>query len=277
MDDEVNTLISMSTQGASSWLSAFASGKEGVDITATNVPGYWVYQVEGRMLNGQASITRLAMVPRDPESPTPIKKDDVRRIPIGTIVTWVKGALRTEWENRFAKLAVEMNTHTTKQGRSWTAEHYLQVAWFAINAELSERPGGPRQAIADNWGVKKITASRWMAKARELGYLPDSPSQLAKKALSDLDAQLESTRILEELIFDKVLRAGLTQTSGQDHTTTAQLVLRTIMETSPEAAEIQSQIFVESLMDLSESPDRSIRDAANALLDALAGNDRSEP
>ncbi|MFI0412374.1 hypothetical protein [Actinomadura sp. 3N508] len=276
MEDLINAQISLNTQGASGWLTGFTSGKEGVSLTVTTIPGPWVYEVEGRLVNGRASITRVAIVPRDPENPTPITKDVVRRTPIGTVLAWVKGALRTEWEDRFRKLAAATSTHTAKQGRSWPAEHYLQVAWFAVNAELTERPGGPRQAIVDHWGVEKITASRWMAKARELGYLPTYLAPPSHPPQSDIDAQFEATRRLEEAIFDKVLRSGLTQGPGQDTSTAAQLVLNTLMGTSPEAAQIRGRIFIDYLADLIESPDKQIRDAAERFLNILDSEVDSE-
>jgi len=54
-------------------------------------------------------------------------------------------------------------------GKSWPDEHLMQVAQAYWQAEPEGRP--PRRAISERWRVSKATASRWLKRARELGYV----------------------------------------------------------------------------------------------------------
>jgi hypothetical protein len=53
-------------------------------------------------------------------------------------------------------------------------EHLERVAGFYRELCTLDHPA-PRQAVADEWGVKPSTASRWIALARRRGYLGAAP------------------------------------------------------------------------------------------------------
>lgn len=150
--EEPTALISLTgAGGASGWIYGFANGETRVQVAYSEVPGPWIYHVEGRLVQGKAAITSLAITPRDPENPAPITKDTARRTPVGSVLSRVKTALLAEWELQRARAAggevpegsrlveqvgTEAITHTVKHGRSWPAEHFMQVAWFYVVDEL---------------------------------------------------------------------------------------------------------------------------------------------
>ncbi|MFE7947362.1 hypothetical protein [Streptomyces sp. NPDC057426] len=277
MNDEATEAMSVQGDGTVGWVYAFANGSEAVEITYSDIPGPWIYSVEGRMVAGKPAITRLAIGPRDPEKPEAITRETVRRAPTGTLLGRVKSALRTKWNNKVADLHAQARIQSVKTGRSWPAGHFVQVAWFAVDAELTGR--APRQVIQDTWGVSGITASRWLARARSLGYLPDYPLTPVKCQPRVFD-YVAATRILEEQIVQKVIREGLTRTSDP---TTAKSELwevfrRTIVDNPNEAGRLRTEIFRGSLLQLAEGfPDEQIRAAAQHLHDLLVPPDEDEP
>ncbi|MBT1103100.1 hypothetical protein [Streptomyces sp. Tu10] len=273
MDDEPTEAMSITGDGTWGWVYAFANGSEAVDVTYSDVPGPWIYSVEGRMVAGKPAITRLSIIPRDPEKPEAITRETVRRAPTGTILGRVKSALRTKWNNKVANLYAQSRIQSVKAGRSWPAEHFVQVAWFAVDAELTGR--APRQVIQDMWGVSGITASRWLARARTLGYLPDYPLAPIEGGPHGYD-YVVATRILEEAIVQKVFREGLTRPSepAAIRSELGEILHRTIFGDSEEAGRLRTQIFVASLAQLAEGcPDEQIRAAAQHLHDLLAAPD----
>ncbi|MGW7064043.1 hypothetical protein ACWGHM_36845 [Streptomyces sp. NPDC054904] len=269
--------MGISGEGTWGWAYAFANGSEAVEVIYSDIPGPWIYSVEGRMVAGKPAITRLAIVPRDPEKPEAITRETVRRAPTGTILGRIKSALRTKWNDKVADLSAQARIQSVKAGRSWPAGHFRQVAWFAIDAELTGR--APRQVIQDTWGVSGITASRWLARARSLGYLPDYPLTPTKYQPRALD-YVAATRILERQIVQKVIREGLTGTS--DPTTVKselwEVFRRTIVDNPNEAGRLQTEIFLGSLIQLAGGyPDEQIQAAALQLHNLLAPPDEDEP
>ncbi|MWA08125.1 hypothetical protein [Streptomyces sp. BA2] len=146
----------------------------------------------------------------------------------------------------------------------------MQVAWFAVDAELTDR--APRQVIQDTWGVSGITASRWLARARELGYLPDYPLTPVKGRPHGYD-YVVATQILEEQIVQKVFREGFTRASNPAtvRSELGEVLHRTIFDDSKEARRLRTELFAASLTQLTEgSPDEQVRAAAQHLRDRIA-------
>ncbi|MEU9006276.1 hypothetical protein [Streptomyces sp. NPDC048551] len=269
MDDEPTEAMSIAGDGTWGWVYAFANGSEAVDVTYSDIPGPWIYSVEGRMVAGKPAITRLAIVPRDPEKPQAITRETVRRAPTGTILGRVKSALRTKWNNKVADLHAQARIQSVKAGRSWPAEHFVQVAWFAVDAELTGL--APRQVIQDTWGVSGITASRWLARARTLGYLPDYPLTPIEGRPHGYD-YVAATRILEEAIVQKVFREDLTRPSDPASVRNELwgILRRTILHDSKEAKRLRTELFATTLAQLAVgSSDEQIQSAAQHLCDLL--------
>ncbi|MGW7304421.1 hypothetical protein ACWGI1_02440 [Streptomyces sp. NPDC054835] len=264
--------LSVVGDGTSGWVYAFADGKEIVDVTYSDVPGPWIFHVQGRMVQGKPAITHLTIAPRDTDSPQAITRDTVRRAPTGTLLSRVKSALREKWSNKAADLHTQARIQSVKAGRSWPAEHYMQVAWFAIDAELTDK--APRQVIQDQWNVSGITASRWLARARKLGYLPDYPLTPADGRPTE-GHQADATRIVEEQIVGKVLQEGFVGNRHPSEISTAigAIFHRSIFGTSEQARTMRTEIFVETLANMSEEfPDNQVKAAAGQLLALLTAD-----
>ncbi|MEU4607442.1 hypothetical protein AB0F43_31035 [Kribbella sp. NPDC023972] len=277
-EEEPTAVLSVPGEAASGWVRGFANGDVDVDVTYSDIPGPWIYQVQGRMVQGKPAITRLMIAPRDEDNPTPITRDTVRRAPTGTILGRVKSALRAKWSNQVDDLVLQARIQTVKSGRSWPAEHFMQVAWFCIDAELTDR--APRQVIKDRWGVSEVTASRWLARARELGYLPDYPISPAAGRLERHDYG-ETTRLLEELIVEKVFTERLA--GGRDPSEVQSLVgeilERTVFGSSEQARAVQTAMCIQFLEEIVDRhPDEGqVRTAVEQLLDVLARETPSSP
>ncbi|MFK4116390.1 hypothetical protein [Streptomyces longwoodensis] len=273
-EEEITEIQSLVGEGSQGWTYRFVNGEEGVDLTCTNIPGDWIYRAEGRLLNGRPAITSISILPRDPRKPQPITKEVVRRTPIGTVLAKVKSALRAEWERRVKQVAAISRTHI-KAGRSWSADHYRHVAWFCIEAEL--RGVGPRQVIADHWGVNKSTASRWMAEARRRGYLPEYPVS-PRKSESFYSSWIEAQQQVDEQIFCRVLAEKVTAANspaGGDSDTLAQSLVSMLFGPSEASQRVRTSIFAEHLLHITRThPEKHVREAAQSLVAAL--NDQSK-
>ncbi|MET8208648.1 hypothetical protein ABZT51_21835 [Streptomyces sp. NPDC005373] len=264
--------LSLVGDGTSGWVYAFASGQEVVQVTYSDIPGPWIFHIQGRMVHGQPAITHLTIAPRDAEDPQPIRRDTVRRVPAGTLLSRVKSALREKWNDKVADLQTQVRVQSVKAGRSWPAEHYMQVAWFAIDAELTDK--APRQVVQDQWNVSGITASRWLARARELGYLPDYPLTPAGGRPTQ-GHQADATRIVEEQIVGKVLQEGFVGNRHLSEISTAigAILHRSIFGTSDQASAMRTEIFVETLASMAEEfPDNQVKAAAGQLLALLTAD-----
>ncbi|MFH8577148.1 hypothetical protein [Streptomyces zaomyceticus] len=286
--EEPTAMISLpGAGGATGWIYGFASGQVKVHVHYSEVPGPWIYQVEGRLLEGKVAVTSLTIAPRDPEAPIPITKDTVRRTPVGSVLARVKTALLAEWEEQRARakgkevpegsrlvqrVGTDAITHVAKQGRSWPAGHFMQVAWFYVIAELTDE--APRKMIAQHWGVSEATASRWLDKARKLDYLPSYP-EAPTRPWTDVSANHEANRDVERQVFEKVLRSGLGRlgTRAERKAEVDDIVRQTVLGDTPEAQRIRATIFSELIVELAEGyPNESVRQAANGLLEALANS-----
>ncbi|MFJ4428459.1 hypothetical protein [Streptomyces bobili] len=245
------------------WITRFASGEERVHVTFDDIPGDWVYEVQGRLVDGKPGITSLTIAPRAPDKPKSLTKATVSGTPIGTVIDRVRDALMQAWDRRPAHLVDAIRKHPPKDGRSWPPEHFLQVAWWAIEAELNGR--GPRKAIADEWKVDGDTATKWLAEARKLGYYSAHTSQ----PKPGTDTWAEATRDLAGQIFKRVLIEALAH-PAPDEAPIAELLAAALMTPTSLAEQLRTEIFFHGLADLvdGDSPD-PVRSAAAALLAAL--------
>jgi hypothetical protein len=113
-------------------------------------------------------------------------------------------------------------------GRSWPDEHFMQVAQEYWQAEADGRP--PRQAISERWSVSKVTASRWLRRARELAYLDPDQARHPRRLEPDPQTDHEdSARRLEAEIFRKIL-ANLATTAESPLREKAQALIDAIHE-----------------------------------------------
>ncbi|MEU6400723.1 hypothetical protein ABZ867_27555 [Streptomyces cinnamoneus] len=244
-------------------MARFASGEERVHVTFDGISGDWVYEVQGRLVGGKPGITSLTITLRDPDSPKSLTKADVSGTPIGTVINRVRDALKQEWDRRPAQLAAAVRKHPPKDGRSWPPDHFLQVAWWAIEAELNGR--SPRQAITGEWGVDGDTATRWLAEARKLGYYSGHPGQ----PKPGTDTWVEATRILERQIFERVLSEALAH-PAPDEAPIAGLLAAALMTPTYLAEQLRTEIFFHGLASLADGDgDDPVGSAAAALLAAL--------
>ncbi|MFF7249853.1 hypothetical protein ACFZBU_38820 [Embleya sp. NPDC008237] len=254
--------------GVAGWIMRFAGGEERVHVTFDDIPGEWVYEVEGRIVAGTVGITRLTIAPRDLDNPRSLTRAIVAGTPIDTVIERLRGALKQAWDERPAHLAAAVRKHQPKQGRSHSPEHFLQVAWRAVEGDLDGR--SPRRAITDTWNVDGDTATRWLAEARKLGYLPPGPIQPAPGT----DTWVKATGILEARIFEKALHDAL---ANPDATPIAELLATAMTTTSPLAEQLRNEAFLHCLVDLAKGdPTDPVHNAAAALLAAFQATSPTE-
>ncbi|MGW0327765.1 hypothetical protein [Nocardia sp. NPDC003183] len=262
---------------------ADADGAERVVVTYDDAPGPWKYTAEGRLVNGSPMITELLVSQRDPSAPVPITLTGLRRVQLHPILDRVKRSLKTRWENRVSQLLGDARTHVPKSGRSWPAEHYMQVAWWYIEAEADGRAA--RKAIAEHWDVQPITASRWLREARKRGYL--APYAAGKNERSDEDLwsrQRFATSTVEMSVVRAFLDRTVTGAVKDSPETALATVVDVLLTLGGEAIsratrienakeELGVQAFLEYLFAFAEQSETEVvRASAKALVDAL--NDR---
>lgn len=193
--------------GTTGWSYAIDDKGAGIELDVKDLDGGWIYHVQGTLIDQRATITSLSVKQRDPDSPKAISSVELRKAPIGVLLDRVRSALQTPWETRVQHVATQVRTHRPKEGRSRSAEHFIQVAWIYLSAQKRGAP--PRQAVAQHWGVQPVTASRWIKECRKREYLPiyrrgQSPSHDESALLTDFDA----TQQIEFQILTKVLIQG---------------------------------------------------------------------
>jgi hypothetical protein len=169
-----------------------------------SLPGPWQYHVDVASIGGVLGIVHLCVkqqnfIPSGLE--TPITSKGLRTVPLRRFLQGAREALQRQ-QGEFATHPVE--TTPPPGSRRWPAEHYLEVAREYWRAEATGQP--PRQAIATRWNVAKVTASRWLHRARELGYVdpyePHRPRRLEPDPPADY---ADFTRQLEAQIFRRIL------------------------------------------------------------------------
>ncbi|WP_157110866.1 hypothetical protein [Nocardia anaemiae] len=266
---------------------ADADGSHRVVVNYDDVPGPWVYTVEGRLVDDKAMITKLLVAQRDPAKPMPITQTGLRRVQLRLIFDRIKCALRTDWSKRVSRLLGDARTQMPKAGRSWHAEHYLQVAWFYVEAEASGR--APRQAIAKQWDVSPVTASRWLSEARKRGYLaPYLPGQTEHTAAGLWSRQRFATSTVEMSVVRAFLDRAVREAIKASPETALDTILDRLLTLGGEAIsrttatengkhELIAEAFFTYLFALAEhSETESLRSAAAALVDALVADGQTE-
>ncbi|MBF6367569.1 hypothetical protein IU469_17825 [Nocardia puris] len=262
-----------------------ADGTERVVVTYDDAPGPWKYTAEGRLVNGSPMITELLVSQRDPSVPVAITQTGLRRVQLRLILDRVKRALKSEYGNRVSQLLGDARTYMPKSGRSWHAEHYMQVAWWYTEAEADGRAA--RKAIAAHWGVSLVTASRWLKEARKRGYL--APYAPGKNERSDEDLWSRQ-RFATSTVEMSVVRSFLDRTVADAVKDSPETALSTVLDalltlggeaisraTRTENAkdELRLQAFLDCLLALAEQAETdTLHASANALVDALTDRRR---
>jgi hypothetical protein len=173
-------------------------------IQYPNIPGPWQYHVDVVPLGGVLGIAHLC-IKQKPFTPsgfeTPIT---VRSLPTVPIQRMMQGARQAHQRQLQELDEGKENLAPPVGSRSWPDEHFMQVADEYWQAEADGRP--PRQAIAERWSVSKVTASRWLKRARELGYVDPDQARHARRLEPDPQADHEhSARRVEAEIFRRTL------------------------------------------------------------------------
>lgn len=264
-----------------------ADGTERVVVTYDDAPGPWKYTAEGRLVNGSPMITELLVSQRDLSAPVAITQTGLRRVQLRLVLDRVKRALKTECGDRVSQLLGDARTYMPKSGRSWHAEHYMQVAWWYTEAEADGRAA--RKAIAEHWGVSPVTASRWLREARQRGYL--APYAAGKNERSDEDLwsrQRFATSTVEMSVVRAFLDRAVADAVKDSPETALATVLDTLLALGGEAIsratrtanakdELGLQAFFDYLFALAEQAEAGpLRASAQALVDALTADDPSE-
>lgn len=190
--------------GTTGWSYAVDDRGAGIELDVKDLDGGWIYHVQGRLIDQRPAITSLSVEQRDSDSPKAITSAELRKAPIGVLLDRVRSAMQTPWEDRVKHVATQVRTHRPKEGRSRSAEHFIQVTWIYLSAQKRGAP--PRQAVAEHWGVQPVTASRWIKESRKRQYLPTyrRSQQIPHDKSTPID-DLDTTRQIEFQIFAKVL------------------------------------------------------------------------
>lgn len=158
------------------WVDDFFEGsawfhRDGVgELEFRRLPGPWQYEVRIELVDGEPLVAALGISHKtgiQPTTRTAITSSHLRNVPMALLLRGMNKALRGDpagWAQQ-STMAIQQAS-----GKSWPAEHYLEVAEVSWEAEAEGR--APRDAIAEKWNVSKPTASRWRRRARELGFLP---------------------------------------------------------------------------------------------------------
>lgn len=195
-----------------------------VDLEYSDLPGPWIYHVHGQIVAGRAVITTLAISQRDPTNPVAITSQLLRKMPFGVLAERVKSALLASWENAVQDILAKTRTYVPKEGKSRPAEHFMQVAWFYVEAQISGRP--PRTAVQEHWKVAQVTAKRWITEARRRGYLDGATNTAPQPGLSEAERYSQATdqidRAVEVAGFTSLLNDFASRTDSSPVTLAAQ-------------------------------------------------------
>jgi hypothetical protein len=191
-------------QLADGTMATFGPPGSPICIQYPSLPGPWQYHVDVVPLGGVLGIAHLC-IKQKPSTPsgleTPITGRSLRTVPVQRFMQGARQAhLRQLQESAEHAEIVPPPTGS----RSWPDEHFMQVAQEYWQAQADGRP--TRQAISEQWSVSKVTASRWLRRARELGYLDADHARQPRRLEPDPEADHEdSARLLEAMIFRKIL------------------------------------------------------------------------
>jgi hypothetical protein len=197
-------------------------------IQYPSLPGPWQYHVDVVPLGGVLGIAHLC-IKQKPFTPsgfeTPITGRSLRTVPIQRFMQGARQAQQRQLQEPEEHAEI---VAPPSGSRSWPDEHFMQVAQEYWQAEADGRP--PRQAISDRWSVSKVTASRWLRRARELGYLDADQARHPRRLGPDPQADhVDSARRLEAEIFRKIL-ANLATTAESPLREKAQALIDAIHE-----------------------------------------------
>ncbi|MFC4375105.1 hypothetical protein ACFO5K_13460 [Nocardia halotolerans] len=260
---------------------ADADGTQRVVVTYSDLPGPWTYTIEGSLVKGEPMITKLSIGQRDPATPISINQTRLRRVQVKVLFERIKHALHTDWSDRVSQLLGDARTQLPKSDRSWHAQHYLQVSWAYTEAEKAGRPA--RKAIADQWKVSLVTASRWLSEARKRGYLPPYVPGRNRDTEDDLwSRQRFATSIVEKSAAEAFFHRVVSDAVSASSETALDTILDTALSMASEAisrctateqpeAELRLTAFIRELLAFTRPGQPSdVRSAANVLLDVLA-------
>lgn len=156
--------------------------------------GSWRLTLRLELVEGRLECTRFG-IEAMPGSPAGIKTTVLRKLPLARLVDQLRdehirgfewlGAETQIWgaggrSDEAGDIAALRAAIRTKPGRPvmYDDDHYRQVAAIYSAAEASRQP--PAKAVADNLGVARTTAIKWVQRARERGFLP--PTTRGKSA-----------------------------------------------------------------------------------------------
>ncbi|SIJ61516.1 Uncharacterised protein [Mycobacteroides abscessus subsp. bolletii] len=164
------------------------SGKRGTDNGLIEIPLYghaFRYQVRINLQEGRPHLIELRVVCTD-DNGGDIDPAAVRQIPVRRLA---KAAAQFIFMTEHGVTDVgdlydptgqsRPDLEPGKRRRNLGPEHYRQVAALLEGAREIGLP--PREHVADSMGVSLPTLDRWIAKAKDLGFLPRDWSTNTKK------------------------------------------------------------------------------------------------
>ncbi|MBB5871891.1 hypothetical protein F4553_005270 [Allocatelliglobosispora scoriae] len=234
-------------------LETFEDGRDRLSMTFRDLPGPWIFHVRAEIISGRPVLTGLGIEPRDEAAPAPLNRNALNKLPIAALNERVKSVLRADSDS----LRVERGTGTDRKpgkvGRSWPDDHYLQVAWYYT---LAQRVGDPpRFAVAREWRVSEVTASRWVAKSRKLGYLDAYDWSASRRGVQERDYQSVTRRVEESIIGNRL--HGLLAHSEQG-VRVATRVINAVRGSSAGVTAIRRDLFEQRLLELTGDADEDV-------------------
>lgn len=150
--------------------------------------GRWVVTLTWSTVEGRAECVGVRIVAAGVQAPgdalQPLTSSIWRSFPVGQTIErqaagWedklkelveTGGQISERWEEQLAAF----RQHTGRRGGrppdpDKGPDHFREVA--LCYAEAWRRRERPRQAVAKRWGISPSTASKWIARARDLGFL----------------------------------------------------------------------------------------------------------
>ena len=122
----------------------------------------WAIEVQLGGLKGRIGLIGLRLEPVDPRRPVEISEPELRRLPVRDLPS-----------RALEKLGGGVPIDAGR--RKWVEVHYEGIARAYEEATTSGQ--APSKLIQKRWRVSRGTAVAWIARARELRYLHDAPSE----------------------------------------------------------------------------------------------------
>ncbi len=164
------------------------SGKPGSDDGLIEIPLYghaFSYQVRIERTGGTPRLVELRMVTTDDGGdidPAAVRQIPVRRLAkaAAQFISMTEHGVANAGDLFDPTGQARPDLEPGKRRRNLGPEHYRQVAALLEGTREIGMP--PREHVADYFGVSLPTLDRWIAKAKELGFLPRAWSTNTKKA-----------------------------------------------------------------------------------------------